>query len=317
MTTTTLPTTDFTPERRSSAWWAVSDCTAMVRRGLLYYRREPTMILWQLGFPIVSVLLFVYVFGSAMEVGGGADYTTYAMPGMFAMTMAFGFMNTAYIMVVDKEKGVTDRFRSMPMARSAVVSGRGVGDLIGATIDLAVLALIAVAVGWRSEGGPLDTAYAFFLLLLLRFSLIWIGIYIAHVRARPGAGREPVRDRLPVRDALERVHAALADARLAGVHRDVEPGVVDGERDPGAVREPGADRGQLDRAARHGDGSGLAASDHGGLPATCRAEVPAPLEVSHGRSRQPTLGGSTWMRTASSLRADRTRWSSASATDSA
>ena len=101
------------------------------------------MILWQLGFPIVSVLLFVYVFGSAMEVGGGADYTTYAMPGMFAMTMAFGFMNTAYIMVVDKEKGVTDRFRSMPMARSAVVSGRGVGDLIGAAIDLAVLALIA------------------------------------------------------------------------------------------------------------------------------------------------------------------------------
>ena len=172
-------TTDLTPIRRTSMWWAMSDCAAMVWRGLLYYRREPTMILWQLGFPIVSVLLFVYVFGSAMEVGGGTDYKTFAMPGMFAMTMAFGFMNTAYIMVVDKEKGVMDRFRSMPMARSAVVSGRGVGDLIGAAIDLGVLALIALAVGWRSEGSAVDTAYAFVLLLMLRFSLIWIGVYLA------------------------------------------------------------------------------------------------------------------------------------------
>jgi ABC-2 type transport system permease protein len=177
--TTAVSPTDLMPQRRSAAWWVVSDCAAMVWRGLLYYRREPSMILWQLGFPIVSVLLFVYVFGSAMEVGGGADYTTYAMPGMFAMTMAFGFMNTAYIMVVDKEKGVTDRFRSMPIARSAVVSGRGVGDLIGAMIDLVVLALIAVAVGWRSNGSLAATAYAFFLLLLLRFALIWIGIYLA------------------------------------------------------------------------------------------------------------------------------------------
>ena len=275
------------------------------------------MILWQLGFPIVSVLLFVYVFGSAMEVGGGTDYKTFAMPGMFAMTMAFGFMNTAYIMVVDKEKGVMDRFRSMPMARSAVVSGRGVGDLIGAAIDLGVLALIALAVGWRSDGSAVDTAYAFFLLLLLRFSLIWIGIYLAMFVPGPGAGRQPVRDRVPVRDALERVHAAVADARVAGVHRDVEPGVVDRERDPGAVRQPGADRGQLDRAARHGDGGGLAAADHGGVPAAGGAEVPAALALSHGGSRQPTVGGSTWIRTASSLRAERTRCSSPSAADSA
>ena len=118
-----------------------------------HYRQQPTIILWQLGFPIVSVLLFVYVFGSAMDIGGGADYNSFAMPGMFAMTMAFGFMNTAYAMVIDKEKGVTDRFRSMPMARSAVVTGRGVGDVLGAAIDLAVLAVIAVVVGWRSEGG--------------------------------------------------------------------------------------------------------------------------------------------------------------------
>ena len=98
---TISPGPQLEPTQRPGWWWTVSDCTAMVWRGLLYYRRQPTIILWQLGFPIVSVLLFVYVFGSAMDVGEGADYKAYAMPGMFAMTMAFGFMNTAYAMVVE------------------------------------------------------------------------------------------------------------------------------------------------------------------------------------------------------------------------
>jgi ABC-type polysaccharide/polyol phosphate export permease len=97
---------------------------------------------------------------------------------MFAMTMAFGFMNTAWLVAIDKEKGVTDRFRSMPMAPSAVVSGRGVSDVIGASIDLLALAVIALVVGWRSDGSLMAACYAFVLLLLLRFSLIWIGVYL-------------------------------------------------------------------------------------------------------------------------------------------
>jgi ABC-2 type transport system permease protein len=176
MTTTT--TTELRPLERPPAYWAVADAWTLVWRQLLYYVRQPTTILWQLGFPIVSVLLFVYVFGSAMNIGGGADYTSFAMPGMFAMTMAFGFMNTAYAVVLDKEKGVTDRFRSMPMSPSAVVAGRGVGDLIGAAVDLLVLAVIALVIGWRSNGSVTETLAAFLLLLLLRFSLIWIGIYL-------------------------------------------------------------------------------------------------------------------------------------------
>lgn len=174
----TSTSTDLTPIQRSRAAWALADCWTMVWRQLLYYQRQPSIIAWQLGFPIVSVLLFVYVFGSAMEIGGGADYTDFAMPGMFAMTMAFGFMNTAYAVVLDKEKGVTDRFRSMPMAPSAVVSGRGVGDVLGATLDLAVLAAIALVIGWRSDGSLVETLFAFFLLLWLRFALIWIGVYL-------------------------------------------------------------------------------------------------------------------------------------------
>ncbi|CRK56296.1 Putative ABC iron siderophore transporter, fused permease and ATPase domains [Alloactinosynnema sp. L-07] len=158
-------------------YWAFADCLTIVRRDLSHMAKQPTVFAWQLGFPIVSVLLFVYVFGSAMNVGE-VDYKDFAMPGMFAMTMAFGFVNTAVAVAIAKERGVTDRFRSMPMAQSAVVSGRGVSDLISASLDLAVLAAIALVVGWRSDGGLVATLSAFGLLLLLRFALIWIGVYL-------------------------------------------------------------------------------------------------------------------------------------------
>lgn len=164
------------PESR--VYWALADCWTIVRRELTHLVRQPTLILWQLGFPVVSVLLFVFVFGSAMDVGDGVDFTAYAMPGMFAMTMAFGFMNTAMAVTVDKERGVTDRFRAMPMSPSAVVTGRGVSDLLHAALDLAVLVVIALLVGWRTDGGWLAALAAFGLLLLLRSALIWVGVLL-------------------------------------------------------------------------------------------------------------------------------------------
>src|SRR5699024_8123415 len=119
---------------------------------------------------------FVYVFGSAMDVtgkGAGVDYVAYAMPGLFAMTMAFGFMNTAFAVADLKEKGFIDRVRSMPMASSAVVVGRNIADTLQAGVDLAVLAGIALLIGWRSDGTLPETLAAFALLLWLRFALIW------------------------------------------------------------------------------------------------------------------------------------------------
>lgn len=164
------------PERR--AYWAVADCLTMVRTELLHIARHPANIAWQLGTPVVFVLLFVYVFGSAMVVGEGTDYQDYALPGMFAMTMANGFMSTAMVVAIVRERGVMDRYRSMPMAPSAVVSGRGVADVIGASLDLAVLAAIAFAVGWRPGGSPGGALAAFGLLILLRFALTWIGVLL-------------------------------------------------------------------------------------------------------------------------------------------
>lgn len=161
--------------------WTLHDYRTIVGQEFTHLVRQPINFVWQLGFPIVMVLLFVYVFGSAMDVtgeGAGVDYVAYAMPGMFAMTMAFGFMNTAMAVAVAKEQGFIDRVRSMPMASSAVVVGRNITDTIHAAIDLTVLALIALVIGWRSEGTLAETLGAFALLLLLRFALIWVGVWI-------------------------------------------------------------------------------------------------------------------------------------------
>ncbi|MFI2290206.1 ABC transporter permease [Streptomyces niveus] len=177
---------DLTPAGdHGRAYWAVADCWNLVRRSLTHYQRQPAFILWTLGFPLVSVLLYGYVFGSAMKVPGGGDYREFLMPGMFTMTMAFGFMNTATAFATDAGKGVHDRFRSMPMAPSAVVTGRGVVDLITAGAELAILALTALLIGWRADGGPLASLAGFGLLLLLRFSLIWLGVWLGLVVPGP------------------------------------------------------------------------------------------------------------------------------------
>ncbi|GAA1686037.1 ABC transporter permease [Glycomyces endophyticus] len=161
--------------------WTLHDYRAIVGQEFTHLIREPANFAWGLGFPIVMVLLFVYVFGSAMDVtgqGAGVDYVAYAMPGMFAMTMAFGFMNTAMAVAYAKEKGMVDRIRSMPTASSAVVVGRNISDTIHAVVDLLVLFLIALAIGWRSGGSFWETLGAFALLIWLRFALIWIGVWI-------------------------------------------------------------------------------------------------------------------------------------------
>ncbi|MGW4230120.1 ABC transporter permease [Streptomyces sp. NPDC004980] len=167
-----------TGPERSRAHWVLTDCWNVTRRSLTHYQRQPLAIVWQLGFPIISVLLYGYVFGSAMKVPGGGDYREFLMPGMFATTMTMGFMATAMAVVTDAGKGVIDRFRSMPMAPSAVAAGRGVADLVVACAELTILAVTALAIGWRAGGSPMEAVAAFGLLLLLRFSLIWVGVWL-------------------------------------------------------------------------------------------------------------------------------------------
>ncbi|GAA1597057.1 ABC transporter permease [Actinomadura kijaniata] len=160
------------------AGWALTEGWIVARRDLIHWVRNPTVVTYQLVWPIVMVLMFGFVFGSAMTVAGGGNYREFLMPGLFAQTMMFGIATTLLSVTTDASRGVTDRFRSMPMSSSGVVLGRSIADMANSCGELAILAACGLAVGWRWHEGPGGALAAAGLLLLLRFALIWIGIWL-------------------------------------------------------------------------------------------------------------------------------------------
>ncbi|XVQ15561.1 ABC transporter permease [Spirillospora sp. CA-255316] len=166
--------------------WAVTDGWTVARRDLIHWLRNPSVIAYQLLWPIMMVLMFGYVFGSAMVVAGGGDYREFLMPGLFGQTMMFGVATTLTAVSTDASYGVTDRFRSMPMSPSGVVLGRSLSDLINSVLELAILIGCGLVVGWRWNQGPVKALAAVGLLLLLRFALIWVGILVG-LMIRPEA----------------------------------------------------------------------------------------------------------------------------------
>ncbi|MFI6982619.1 ABC transporter permease [Embleya sp. NPDC050154] len=159
--------------------WAVLDTWTLTRRAFAHWARQPAPVLVGLLFPVLMVLMFGYLFGGGMDVPGGGDYREFLMPGMFAMTMVFGIESTFTAVAGDASRGVTDRFRSMPMSRSAVVGGRVLADMLHAAVGLLVLIGCGLAVGWRWHEGPGRAALAVALLLALRLAVLWMGIYLA------------------------------------------------------------------------------------------------------------------------------------------
>ena len=133
--------------------WALRDSWAITRRDMTHWVTQPVMIVAELAYPIVFVLLFAYVFGSAMTVPGGGDYQEFLMPGMYAQTMAFGIGATMAAVSADVEKGITDRFRAMPMSRVAVVAGRSIADMLNSVISLAIMLGCGLVVGWSWHAG--------------------------------------------------------------------------------------------------------------------------------------------------------------------
>ena len=165
--------------------WAFADAWTITRRDLAHWVRQPTPVLVGLLFPVLTVLMFGYLFGGGMAVPGGGSYREFLLPGMYAMTMLFGLESTVAAVTADAAKGVTDRFRSMPMAASAPVAGRSVADLLNAVLGLAVMLACGLAVGWRSRDGLAGALIAVGLLLLLRFALIWVGVYVGLLLTGP------------------------------------------------------------------------------------------------------------------------------------
>ncbi|GAA3235886.1 ABC transporter permease [Actinocorallia longicatena] len=158
--------------------WAASDGWTLTRRALLHWVRQPVQVLVGLLFPVLLVLMFGYLLGGGMEIPGGGDYKEFLLPGMFALTMVFGIEGTFTAVAADAGKGVTDRFRSLPMAPSAVVVGRASADMINSAAGLVVMMGAGLAVGWRWHEGFGRVLVAVALLLWLRFAFLWAGIYL-------------------------------------------------------------------------------------------------------------------------------------------
>ncbi|MEU0069447.1 ABC transporter permease [Streptomyces sp. NPDC006332] len=163
--------------------YALTDSWTMTRRELAHWARQPVQVLVGLVFPVMLLLMFGYLVGGGRGVEG--EYVDYLVPGMLALTMAFGLESTMLAVTQDLNKGVIDRFRSMPMANGAVLVGRSVADMLQSALSLTAMIGVAVALGWRAHGGVAGFLGAVGLLLLFRFAMLWIGIHLAMVAGKP------------------------------------------------------------------------------------------------------------------------------------
>ncbi len=160
---------------------ALVDAMLMTWRNLKQIPRVPDKLMYGTIQPIMFVLLFAYVFGGAIPVGGHSNpsiYREFLMAGIFAQTMSFSVASSSVGLADDMQKGLVDRFRSFPIARSAVIAGRVVGDLVFNAFVMLVMVGCGLIVGWRIHTGVIDTVIGFALLLGFAFAMLWVGALI-------------------------------------------------------------------------------------------------------------------------------------------
>lgn len=160
---------------------AVTDSVVLVWRNLKRLPRQPDMVVYGTIQPIMFVVLFAYVFGGSISVGGTNDASTYReflMGGIFAQTMAFSVASSSVGLADDMSKGLIERFRSLPIARGSVITGRVVGDLVFNAFVLLVMMGCGLAVGWRIRGSLWEAGLALLILLGFTFAMLWIGALI-------------------------------------------------------------------------------------------------------------------------------------------
>jgi ABC-2 type transport system permease protein len=156
---------------------ALADGAAVARRNLIKIKRVPEILIWTLMSPIMFVLLFAYVFGSSIEIPG-TTYREYLIAGVFAQTVVFGSTFTGAGLAEDMTKGIIDRFRSLPMARSAVLVGRTGSDILYNSASIFVMSIAGLIVGWRIRTGVVEAIGGYLLLLLFAYAISWIMAFV-------------------------------------------------------------------------------------------------------------------------------------------
>jgi ABC-2 type transport system permease protein len=160
---------------------AFGDGMVVAKRNLIKIKRVPDLLVFSTLSPIMFVLLFAYVFGSAIDIPG-MDYREFLMAGIFTQTVLFGATITGSGLAQDIQRGIVDRFRSLPMARSAVLIGRTTSDLVNNVIVIVVMSLTGLLVGWRIHSSFWEAAAGFGLLLLFAYAFSWamavVGLWV-------------------------------------------------------------------------------------------------------------------------------------------
>ena len=170
-----------------SLYWLVRDTWSVTKRNLRHYVRQPRLLVFSTIQPVMFVLLFSFVFDGVVGVAlpGGVSYIDFLLPGILIHSSAFRTTQTAVGLAEDLERGVVDRFRSMPMARSAVLSGRTMADLVRSVAVLLLMIAVGYLIGFRFNQGVLAAIGAIAVVALFGYALSWIFTYIAMVV--PGA----------------------------------------------------------------------------------------------------------------------------------
>jgi ABC transporter DrrB family efflux protein len=178
---TERPSVTLAPVSRGGLMQSAHDSLVVAKRNLLRMMRIPEVVIFGLIQPIMFVVLFSYVFGGSVAVGGSlsaSDYRNFLMAGIFAQTVTFATAGAGAGIADDMHKGLIDRFRSLPMSRGAVLTGRTLADLVQTALTVVVLAVVGLLVGWRVHNGIPKMFGAFALLLLLGYAFSWIGALI-------------------------------------------------------------------------------------------------------------------------------------------
>ena len=166
----------------SSFTYAVSDSMTMLRRNLKHMRRYPSLTLMLVGFPVIFLLLFVYVFGGTLGAGlgpgsgGRTEYVNYVVPGILLMTIAGVVQGTAISVAMDMAEGIIARFRTMAIFRPSVLTGHVVGSMIQTGLGMAVVTIVALVVGFRPTASPAEWMGAIALLTLIALALTWLTV---------------------------------------------------------------------------------------------------------------------------------------------
>jgi ABC-2 type transport system permease protein len=181
MTSTTL---DSTSPASSGTFSAFGDGLVVAKRNLIKIKRVPDLLVFTTLQPIMFVLLFVYVFGGAIKVQS-SSYKEFLIAGIFTQTVTFGATLTGAGLADDMQKGIIDRFRSLPMSRSAVLVGRTVSDVANNLLVVVVMSLTGLVVGWRIRSSFLDAIIGYLLLLLWAYAFSWIMAYVGLLAPSP------------------------------------------------------------------------------------------------------------------------------------